>query len=220
MRRCSLSTLIDIVQPSIQCNTFVSRFEADGTPLVTPEGGFVKAGLWRREHWNSLKELYAMSEHFKALEGLIGLKSRALKAKLDPQLKKEWLEHIKDRIRKYSVDCSDEKVEELESHVLWSLRAVPWMLTYAPPEFFATHREDFGDLADLLSQSPADLPTSSDGATMGPAVLLKDLSFLGRATRSLCLTAEDSKLFKQHCEAVAAEPYFLPHEESFPPRPQ
>eukprot|EP01053_Blabericola_migrator_P005518 Blabericola_migrator_1__5517@NODE_2814_length_2325_cov_14_237821_g1764_i0_p1_GENE_NODE_2814_length_2325_cov_14_237821_g1764_i0NODE_2814_length_2325_cov_14_237821_g1764_i0_p1_ORF_typecomplete_len391_score54_91_NODE_2814_length_2325_cov_14_237821_g1764_i010282200 len=143
-----------------------------------------------------IKELYDMSRHFQRVARQLITKTDALKAKLDSKSRKEWLEYLK------LVDLKwfDEFIPPLR--VERRLHLITWMLGFGPPVFFANHRNEIAEVMDLLTQY--------GGVTNGLSTqLLKNLSFLGRAMRDLCVTPGDLIPFEEHCKTLAAHKHWI-----------
>eukprot|EP01053_Blabericola_migrator_P003104 Blabericola_migrator_1__3103@NODE_1900_length_3590_cov_37_992052_g1216_i0_p2_GENE_NODE_1900_length_3590_cov_37_992052_g1216_i0NODE_1900_length_3590_cov_37_992052_g1216_i0_p2_ORF_typecomplete_len173_score21_05PC_rep/PF01851_22/4_2e02PC_rep/PF01851_22/2_2_NODE_1900_length_3590_cov_37_992052_g1216_i021952713 len=143
-----------------------------------------------------LKELHDMSDHFKRVAGQVIAKTEALEAKLDPRSRKKLLEYMKPLGSKWFTQFT------LPSQVGKRLRSIFGMLGVGPPIFFANHRNDFAEVIDLLTQYK--------GAANGPYTqLLKDLRFLGRAMRDLCVTPEDLIPLEERCKRLAAHKHWI-----------
>eukprot|EP01053_Blabericola_migrator_P008205 Blabericola_migrator_1__8204@NODE_4244_length_1262_cov_12_911297_g2624_i0_p1_GENE_NODE_4244_length_1262_cov_12_911297_g2624_i0NODE_4244_length_1262_cov_12_911297_g2624_i0_p1_ORF_typecomplete_len395_score37_83DNA_ligase_IV/PF11411_8/0_25_NODE_4244_length_1262_cov_12_911297_g2624_i0481232 len=187
-------TVGQIVQASLLFGLQVTGFTDDGSPVVLPD---VRTERYPyREFTNDeIRELYALSSHFTHVREDFITKVRALKAELDLRTRKEWSAYAK------RTGLTGWGMVNNFCRMQRSLYAATWMLAFAPPDFFANHRNQFAELADLL--------TSVGGEINGPSTqMLRNLSLLGRAMRDLRLTHEDLSPFKEHCHAVAAHKHF------------
>eukprot|EP01053_Blabericola_migrator_P000629 Blabericola_migrator_1__628@NODE_1156_length_5256_cov_104_579881_g787_i0_p1_GENE_NODE_1156_length_5256_cov_104_579881_g787_i0NODE_1156_length_5256_cov_104_579881_g787_i0_p1_ORF_typecomplete_len411_score65_71PAS_4/PF08448_10/0_041PAS_4/PF08448_10/1_4e04PAS_4/PF08448_10/8_7e03_NODE_1156_length_5256_cov_104_579881_g787_i018923124 len=194
-------TVAQMMNTSLLFDFHLLRLRRDGTPIPKP-GTKLKDSAYHALTVGEIKELYDMSDHFSKVGHELMVQAEALEAKLDSKSKKKWLNYAK----RLKFRWWDDLVPPLQ--VERRLHLITWMLRYGPPKFFAKHRNEFANLADLLTQY--------NGATNGPSTqLLKNLRFLGRAMRDLCLTTEDLKPLEEHCKRLVAHRYWMAPNRPF-----
>eukprot|EP01053_Blabericola_migrator_P005644 Blabericola_migrator_1__5643@NODE_2867_length_2263_cov_29_032787_g1799_i0_p1_GENE_NODE_2867_length_2263_cov_29_032787_g1799_i0NODE_2867_length_2263_cov_29_032787_g1799_i0_p1_ORF_typecomplete_len393_score61_09HIT/PF01230_23/9_1e02HIT/PF01230_23/1_6_NODE_2867_length_2263_cov_29_032787_g1799_i02621440 len=188
-------TVAQIMRASLLFGSRVSHFALNGA-FVLNQGAKADGLAFSAFTLSEMKELHAMSDHFEKAKKHLILITKALKAKLDSISRKEWQNYA----RGLGFKMGDEWSPFLQ--VQRRLHFITWALNSGPPIFFANHRNEFAEVADLLTQY--------GGETDGPSThLLKNLSFLGRAMRDLSLTAEDLEPFEDHCNALVAHEYWI-----------
>eukprot|EP01053_Blabericola_migrator_P007456 Blabericola_migrator_1__7455@NODE_3802_length_1499_cov_7_787709_g2357_i0_p1_GENE_NODE_3802_length_1499_cov_7_787709_g2357_i0NODE_3802_length_1499_cov_7_787709_g2357_i0_p1_ORF_typecomplete_len443_score63_81EFhand_8/PF13833_6/0_59_NODE_3802_length_1499_cov_7_787709_g2357_i0931421 len=194
-------TVAHIMNTSLLLDYQLMQCKSDGTLIPKPGTDFTNP-VYSALTLHEIQEVHGMSDHFKKVALQLVLKTRALKAKLDSESRKEWSKYAK----RLGFERGDGLIFLLQ--VKRRLHSIQWMLKYGPPKFFANHRNEFAELADLLTQYK--------GATDGPSTqLLKNLRFLGRAMREMSLTAEDLEPFEEHCKALAAHKHWMAPNRPF-----
>eukprot|EP01053_Blabericola_migrator_P002959 Blabericola_migrator_1__2958@NODE_1854_length_3659_cov_16_646158_g1185_i0_p1_GENE_NODE_1854_length_3659_cov_16_646158_g1185_i0NODE_1854_length_3659_cov_16_646158_g1185_i0_p1_ORF_typecomplete_len405_score62_96_NODE_1854_length_3659_cov_16_646158_g1185_i03831597 len=188
-------TVCQLMWASLRFRLQLSEIKEDGT-FVPKRGVKLNHEVYLALAPTEIRELFSLSKHFGRLETQFAFKTRVLKAKLDSESKREWRNYAK---RLGFSKSEDSVVPFLRMRRV--IHSVLWMLKFGPPIFFAHHRNEFADLADLLTQY--------GGKVIGPSSkMLNNLSFLGRAMRDLCLIVKDLEPFREHCEALVAHKFW------------
>eukprot|EP01053_Blabericola_migrator_P008493 Blabericola_migrator_1__8492@NODE_442_length_8428_cov_40_654228_g347_i0_p1_GENE_NODE_442_length_8428_cov_40_654228_g347_i0NODE_442_length_8428_cov_40_654228_g347_i0_p1_ORF_typecomplete_len411_score60_45_NODE_442_length_8428_cov_40_654228_g347_i028584090 len=176
-----------MAQMSMLVGKQMKGFDREGYPMVNME--IYPYDQFSRDE---IKELYKLSNYFNFVRDDLVQKARALKARLNPEIRRQWRAHAK------WVGLANDKEFQTADRLI---NAIIWMLAHAPPKFFVNHRSDFAELADLLTKNISKIEGPS-------SEILGSLSFMGRAMKDMRLKAEDMAPLRKACVALMSHAYW------------